>query len=169
MKDAQQIMERTNQRAAEGAASMFKGLPREPLEGAVYDGFVEALSQAVSKLSGGQVPLQVQPSAGAAVREFPDDVGLPLAAVKTVLDQLPEGQPYRFGSVDLETEQGIIDVTARLMRAADDRALVAKSTTPAPAKQAPPPVAPKARVKSKAEDLVGDQKFSDQHSTMTNI
>lgn len=160
-------VEKNNATAREGAAGLMRGLPKEPVEAGVYDGFAHALSFAVETLSAGQAQMPVEGSGGQAVREFPPDVGLPLTAVKLTLDKLPEGEPYRFGSDMLETSEGLMEVTARLMRAAKDQKLVKASSAPAPA---PPPAAPKPKQKADAKAFLPEErKFSDQHSTMTNI
>lgn len=185
-KKAGKVMEEQNAEVGQALGSVLRGLPAEPVSSSTWNAFASATNAAVKTLSGGQadwtVPSFTGPTTddnrktgmqGDTVTEIPPEAGQAISGLHAVLEQVPEAEPYRFKIEELADAAGIESVTQRLLAATKDQTLVAKTTAPAPPpapKEAPP--APKVAKRATAGDFAGPKdgpKFSDQHSTMTNI
>lgn len=133
--------------ATEGTMAAWSSLPSEPIEASTYNALCEILGKAVDALSGGQAPYEhadsaepIEPGTG-----YPPDKAKALTAVKTVLDKVPEGEPYRFSLDDLGTNAGVTEVTALLDGAGSDKKLVRATTAPGVPDEKPAKTTPKAK------------------------
>lgn len=153
---AEKIVTEQNAAVEQGLQGMLAGLPKESVSSRAYDTFVHALNKALDALSAGQAPPASMSSGD--VTEYPADVAVPISAMKQLFDTVPEGRDYAFSTALLETEDGLLQLAALLMQAAQDRTLIAKTTGPAepatkPAAE-PAPEAPVAKKKPSASDYM---------------
>lgn len=128
----QSVLSDTNKVTTAGLDTALAKLPTAPVSVNLYNAFATMLNDTTQVLSGGQADFEAPQVGGKdPVAKYPAGLGLPVSAVKVVLDKLEEGKPYRFEVPELATEEGMVSVTERLMGAKADKKLVAASTAAA--------------------------------------
>lgn len=134
----QSVLADTNKVASTGLDGALAKLPSSPVSVNLYNAFASMLNDTLRVLSGGQADFEAPQVGGKdPVAKYPEGFGLPVSAVKVVLDGLDEGKAYRFQVNELATEEGVVSVTERLMGAKSDKQLVAASTADAKQAEAP--------------------------------